>query len=287
MPAPAAPLLLAAALSAAAPPASPTVPPERDDANLHALHLAGDSVVACGDQGTVWTSADAGRSWTYRPAPTTLHLRSLSFLTGSLGWAAGGGTEAFTAASEGVVLKTTDGGASWRRVDRTPLPAVVAVRFFTPDRGLAACVPTDAAPSGLWETTDGGATWVVRPGVRLGHWRAAALPSPRRAVLVGERGRVAYTKGSDLAASPAAPGGLAGAERRRPHPRRRRLDRRRGERPLADRHRRPRVGTREGPARGPARRRGLAGASGRRGTLSPSAARPAGPSSPASPAPAA
>ena len=207
---PAAPLLAACLLLGGDDPGRPAaVPPEREDANLHALHCAGDRVVACGDWGTVWTSADAGRSWTHRPAPTGLHLRGLSFLTDEIGWAAGGGTEPYTAASVGVVLKTADGGATWDRVDVTPLPAVVAVRFFTPNRGAAACVPTDAAPSGLWETADGGATWEPRPGVRLGYWRAAALPAPGRSLLVGERGRVSLQLGGELVAAPAAPGGPA------------------------------------------------------------------------------
>ena len=200
---PAAPLLVAFLLQA------PAAPPEREDANLRALHLAGANAWACGDRGTVWHSADAGFTWTYQPTRTTHSLRSLSFLTGRIGWAAGGGTAAFTADSEGVVLKTTDGGTTWNRVDRTPLPAVAAVRFFTPDDGLAACAPTAAAPSGLWATADGGATWVPRPGTRLGHWRAAALAGPDRAVLVGERGRVALLTGGEPKASPAAPGGLA------------------------------------------------------------------------------
>ncbi|MFH5806386.1 hypothetical protein [Alienimonas sp. DA493] len=200
--------LLAAALSLAGSgePAAPT--PEQEDANLHAVCLAGPHAWACGDRGAVWRSEDAGRTWSFQTTPTAWSLRSLSFVTGALGWAAGGGVEAFTGDSVGVVLKTTDGGATWERVDETPLPNVVAVRFFTPDRGVAACEPTDAAPSGLWTTEDGGAAWTPLPGPRLGHWRAAALTGPERAVLVGERGRIALAGGGALSASPAAPGGL-------------------------------------------------------------------------------
>ncbi|WP_145358190.1 hypothetical protein [Alienimonas californiensis] len=207
--------LLAAALSQVGPPdanpadAAPAGPtPEQEDANLHALHLAGPHAWACGDRGAVWRSADAGRTWAFQPTPTAWSLRSLSFVTGNLGWAAGGGVEAFTGDSVGVVLNTTDGGATWERIDATPLPNVVAIRFFTPERGLAACEPTDAAPSGLWTTEDGGAVWTALPGPRLGHWRAAALTGPEQALLVGERGRIALSGGGALTASPAAPGGL-------------------------------------------------------------------------------
>ncbi|NNJ27900.1 hypothetical protein [Alienimonas chondri] len=208
--------LLAAALSQIGPadvaalpaPVAATARPEQDDANLHALHVAGGAAWVCGDRGVIWHSADAGRSWRFQPTSTGLSLRSLSFLTNQIGWAAGGGTAAFTADSVGVVLKTEDGGTTWERIDTTPLPSVVAVRFFTPDTGLAACKPTDLAPSGLWTTADGGRTWTPLPGPRLGHWRAAALTGPERGLLVGERGRIALAGGGSLVASPTAPGGL-------------------------------------------------------------------------------
>ena len=204
------PALLAAVLSiaGAGEAAPPPVPPEREDANLHAVHAAGARAWACGDRGVIWRSGDAGRSWSFCRTPTGLSLRSLSFLTNRIGWAAGGGTESFTGDSVGVVLKTTDGGANWERVDATPLPAVVAVRFFTPEAGVAVCEPTDFAPAGLWGTEDGGRVWTPRPGPRLGYWRAAALIGPERAVLVGERGRVALLSGAEPVASPTAPGGL-------------------------------------------------------------------------------
>ncbi|MEM9703508.1 MAG: hypothetical protein AAF907_13800, partial [Planctomycetota bacterium] len=197
--------LLAAALSLAG---SDGPTPEQEDANLRALHVSGANAWAGGDRGVIWRSMDAGRSWQFQATPTALSLRGFSFLTDRIGWAAGGGIAAFTRTSVGVLLKTEDGGETWARIDQTPLPAIVAVRFFTPDRGLIACEPTDAAPSGLWTTEDGGATWTNLRGPRLGHWRAAALTGPERALLVGERGRIGLANGGSLQPSPTAPGGL-------------------------------------------------------------------------------
>jgi len=60
---------------------------------------------------------------------------------------------------ERPLLRTTDGGAHWRRV-RQPGHILGAYWLsFTNARAGAAIVQTGQSASKLWRTTDGGATW--------------------------------------------------------------------------------------------------------------------------------
>jgi len=74
-------------------------------APLNALAMAGTRMVTAGQRGHILYSDD-GKSWTQADVPLSADLTALSFPSAKQGWAVG---------HEGVILHTTDGGATWRR----------------------------------------------------------------------------------------------------------------------------------------------------------------------------
>ena len=114
---------------------------------LDAVQVGGD-YIAVGDRGHILISTDGGQSWEQQSVPTRAMLTAVWFQDRQTGWAVG---------HDALVLKTTDGGATW-----TP-------KFFAPDpeqplfdvwfdadgrRGFAV-----GAYGFLLSTSDGGETW--------------------------------------------------------------------------------------------------------------------------------
>src|SRR4051795_11230597 len=73
---------------------------------LNAAVFAGGRIVAPRQQGHVVFSDDKGKTWTQAEVPVSSDLTALSFPTPQRGWAVG---------HDGVVLATTDAGATWTR----------------------------------------------------------------------------------------------------------------------------------------------------------------------------
>ena len=130
--------------------------------------------------GAVLWTPDGGDTWETRAEGLPYRLGGMSFVTADLGWLAAKG------ASEGGILKTTDGGRNWSlqsqpdhppppmSSDPAPVTECVDVRFFDDRRGVALCLactgncePTsEEEPSYFtvlsW-TSDGGVTWEMDP----------------------------------------------------------------------------------------------------------------------------
>lgn len=109
----------------------------------------------------VVATIDGGATWTSQPLPDGIReLRDLAFVDRERGWAVGAltVTQPPEAGNEdpGVILTTTDGGATWTEQARTvgSLWSVAAVDASTVFAGGA---------YGLFSTTDGGATWARQP----------------------------------------------------------------------------------------------------------------------------
>lgn len=66
----------------------------------------GPGLVAVGEFGLLLGSSDQGRSWRQLASPTAVMLTGVHFVDVLHGWAVG---------HDGVVLSTTDGGATWQR----------------------------------------------------------------------------------------------------------------------------------------------------------------------------
>lgn len=111
---------------------------------------AGRRLVAVGERGHIVLSDDQGASWRPIASPTQATLTSLHFADAQTGWAVG---------HDSVILKSTDGGLSWRLVYSAPelQQPLLKVWFRDARRGFA------IGAYGLFlQTGDGGASWQQR-----------------------------------------------------------------------------------------------------------------------------
>jgi photosystem II stability/assembly factor-like uncharacterized protein len=113
---------------------------------LDAFSIEGQTVVA-GERGHILVSEDGGRTWSQAKVPTRTTLTGIYFLNRNLGWVVG---------HDAVILRTVDGGRSWKRVynapeDETPL---FDVWFKDENHGFAV-----GAYGYFLVTTDGGQAW--------------------------------------------------------------------------------------------------------------------------------
>ena len=114
-------------------------------ADVYASGPAG--AVIAGTDG-VFTTTDAGASWTRRGGSAVSAIKDLCFLTPSTGWCVG---------NTGRIFRTTDGGVNWA-VQTSPTTAdLFGVTFTDAQTGWA------AGNSGvILKTTDGGLNWFAQ-----------------------------------------------------------------------------------------------------------------------------
>jgi photosystem II stability/assembly factor-like uncharacterized protein len=189
---------------------------------LFAVHALSPSVVwATGyddnfhgrTSGMVLTTVDGGTTWTKRSnvgGYGYMALTGVSLATPAIGWVVGRQSDG--SMTEGLILKTTDGGATWTEQTRPPNPAAAVVALSpldarvvgedamvlrTVDGGQTWSYATDPGPppaelsavsfadeangwaigpSAMLHTTDGGITWTSQPSGR-GLYVAAASPT--------------------------------------------------------------------------------------------------------------
>ncbi|TMK71866.1 MAG: hypothetical protein E6G50_05005 [Actinobacteria bacterium] len=115
------------------------------------------AVCPTGMLGAAWRSTNGGVSFVRLRTPQLVNAAQIA-----------PGSESTAVLERGVsarLLRTTDGGKTWRAT-QTPGAAVsVGWVGFTDARVGAALVQTRTAATALWRTTDGGATW---SNVRIG-----------------------------------------------------------------------------------------------------------------------
>jgi photosystem II stability/assembly factor-like uncharacterized protein len=92
-------------------------------------------------------------SWQLTPTGSTARLRGLSAVSGSVAWASG---------SQGTVLRTVDGGATWQSVGP---PGTAALQFrdieaFDADNAVILSIGP-GADSRVYATSDGGQHWTL------------------------------------------------------------------------------------------------------------------------------
>lgn len=111
---------------------------------------AGDALVAVGDRGFILRSSDNGDTWIQQTSPVGVMLTGVRMLDATNGWAVG---------HDAVILKTTDGGATWAKVFDDPdlETPLFDIWFDDPQHGIAV-----GAYGLIVETKDGGATWEDR-----------------------------------------------------------------------------------------------------------------------------
>jgi photosystem II stability/assembly factor-like uncharacterized protein len=102
-------------------------------------------------------AARPGYAWQNTPTGTTAHFRGLSAVSSSTAWVSG-----YTS-TDGVVMRTTDGGASWQNVGP---PGSAGLQFrdieaFDADHAVTMSIggaPTDFR---IYVTSDGGQSWTL------------------------------------------------------------------------------------------------------------------------------
>ena len=123
-------------------------PPVWPGADLVAVDVIdNDHVIVVAATGGIHLSSDAGLSWERAHVPAVSGLRSVSMADRDSGWVVG----------DGVILRTEDGGSSWRR-QRLPKPAdrVRLRSVSTIDRERAIAVGENGT---RLRTEDGGRIW--------------------------------------------------------------------------------------------------------------------------------
>jgi photosystem II stability/assembly factor-like uncharacterized protein len=92
---------------------------------LNAIAMAGTRIVTAGQRGHILYSDD-GKVWVQAEVPLSSDLTALSFPAATQGWAVG---------HEGVVLHTSDGGATWtKQLDGKQAADLVLKRYGKPEQ---------------------------------------------------------------------------------------------------------------------------------------------------------
>jgi photosystem II stability/assembly factor-like uncharacterized protein len=172
--------------------------PHFGDAALRAIHFADENEGwSAGDDGVVWHTIDAGKTWERQPTGTRASLRSMHFLNPYSGWAVGR-VELPGGGSSGVVLATSDGGLGWTVVSTNSVPGLNLIKFFGARMGVAAGDGSEAFPTGLFATLDGGRTWKPVPGSRNPSWLCGDFTDLDTGVLGGAWNRLAPVRDGSL-----------------------------------------------------------------------------------------
>lgn len=129
-----------------------------------ALHFSDASHgLAAGEGGQVKRTADGGASWAAAATGVTVELQQLAFVDAQRGWAAGFAKSDETQDVSGaVLLRTSDGGATWARTDLGAYGVTAIQLLCDGATGFVAAytVPgEDRMEAALLRTTDGGATF--------------------------------------------------------------------------------------------------------------------------------
>jgi len=139
------------------------------------LEIAGSRWFAAGNlhtgSSTLWSlllmSEDGGQSWTEPwPRQRGVALDLVQFVTFEHGWVSG--HLAGSLARDPFLLRTTDGGKTWRRLPLYRDSTVAFIEQFwfdSPDQGTLVLQRRGAPAAGRFqrlETSDGGSTWSVR-----------------------------------------------------------------------------------------------------------------------------
>lgn len=111
----------------------------------------GGRLVVVGERGHILISSDHGGTWTQSEVPTRATLTGVFFHDEKLGWAVG---------HDAVILRTTDGGASWERVHWAPEEESPFLDVWFADATTGYAI---GAYGSFYVTRDGGDSWSFEP----------------------------------------------------------------------------------------------------------------------------
>jgi len=174
-----------------------------NDASLNDVCNVGSLTWAVGERGVICFSDDAGATWTTRITPFECSLKSVCFLTNTIGWVAGNRTQPGTSSQQSaVLLHTRDGGTSWTdltagagstSIGTTTLPAnalpgILHVQYFGLERAVAVTAPMrNQSGHAIFRSVDGGYTWSpILADQTGGPWLGAQFLSESDGIVVGQ-----------------------------------------------------------------------------------------------------
>ena len=105
-----------------------------------------------------------------RLRPVRCRFETIYFADANNGWLAGGFEYPCIDRSRAVLLRTTDGGQSWKSVEGLVLPRISKMWFQDPLTGWAIGDASNLYQTGVFYTTDGGVTWSSYSKGRLKNW---------------------------------------------------------------------------------------------------------------------
>lgn len=135
-----------------------------DAFKINAFHaFDGNNLVVACDGGTAYTSEpqtiltsnDGGKTWTNRLNLKDSSIGKFNFLDNKTGFAVGAHFPA-SDICEGLILKTTDGGLSWKNIPADISECLEDIQFIDRQTGWIA---TDKGS--FYKTSDGGNTWTI------------------------------------------------------------------------------------------------------------------------------
>lgn len=132
--------------------------------------------------GYLSTPPIGARAWYWQhPSPQGNDVLDVSFVNGSTGWSVG---------RSGVILKTSDSGATWQHQRSNVDVDLYGVSFVSTTRGWAV-----GDNNTVLRTVDGGMTWVAQslPGTAVRNMRSVAFFDENRGITTSTGGAIHYT----------------------------------------------------------------------------------------------
>ena len=140
--------------------------------------LDGTTAYVVGDDGAVWLTEDAGRSWVDRRPASSVDLHAVAFTSTSEGWVAG----------EGGILHTVNGGLAWTAQTDGATGQINDLFFLDAMRGWA------VGDGGvILHTVNGGETWVAQPSITTNSLNALWVDTNAVGWAVGDGGVILRT----------------------------------------------------------------------------------------------
>lgn len=122
--------------------------PKTTNSNLSSINFV-NSVLgfACGSDGTIMKTTDAGASWRLIPSPDSVNFNSILFVNSLNGFLVG---------ENGILLRTVDGGETWFRVNLNTKDTFFKIFFVNNYTGFIV-----GSQGRIIKTNDGGNTWMI------------------------------------------------------------------------------------------------------------------------------
>ncbi|MDP1654323.1 MAG: YCF48-related protein [Rhodocyclaceae bacterium] len=137
----------------------------------------GQRLVTVGEHGYIFVSDNEGDIWRQVPTATDATLTSVAFADARLGLAVG---------HDAIILRSADGGNSWKEVFRDPQQLRPLLRVMFADKQRAIAI---GAYGAFFESMDGGATWAERKiSEEDRHFNALTRLADGTLLLAGEAG---------------------------------------------------------------------------------------------------